>query len=1016
MASYLQGVTDQSLQTPLPTYDWGFLAANQQKKEGQYQQGLSEVSAGYSAIVNAPVTGEGMKQVQQEYARTAQEGLKKLATTDLSLPKNVVQAESLYAPFWQDQGLLINTGLTKFGNNNIQRVQSGLFSKDEETRSMYDPIQVQDQQGMLEELAAAGTDINRIKAVEQRQLVPFRNIKNDLNEKAAAQKLEIKWDHPEGPYIVSTVNGSSSVPSFKTWAKANVGSEYAPQLNVVGRVAYDNAKRRVRAENPGIPDNEINSHIAENAIREQTGLYINLMAENTTSTARLQKKIEDVLDRGVMVNGKKVPTPNDQELYSQLTQQLASFTQYGKDVQREYSDFATGAQKEYNAIVANPAQAFARMEKDNIINNFAAGMSANESRTIKENTAFAHQVTEQRLSNDLAFQIQKEKAAEVQWQNEYNLKVHNQGFLEAKEGVKFDPATGGFTGGSSFSGNPVDAVNSGTVDVDATAFKHETNPYERYNQGLNNMLNGAINDMFSVDGAAQVLINTPITVDGVATTLSVADIDIANGAILKKANSAQYVYSPQEETAVKRMGAAIGAKEYDPVSMEAALSDRLGREEMDKDGIPNIQSARVAQKVARANDALEQRKAMKEQVDAAVKTHVLGDPVKFDKVIDTDINGQPTIVTPQTMGKKMPEITIRTPDGGTKVLSGEEVARMRMAGTEVNKIPGIVLVNGQPIQHSLSKNGQSYSYYVGKDGSLNSFDDLPKYLSNKYGTPKEFATLYTEAQNNVMTSIPEYNATSGIRGMQIGYNDNNVEQRPVINSLTNALSVPSNISGMYVGGELLKDAKNTQVLQDMLKTGNKYIQATEYELFGSPDGGPAIKITFKPEKETDKTAVGDTKITDITSKGSIVVAIDKNTRNPLLQSLMNAGGNTMYSDMVTTGKKYQSDNIQEAHNFHYEIQPTNKDASGKYTQATIILSTKVINPETGQLETRYPFQDSRYQTKFPSIDFSKQTPYQIRSMIDQYYQDYLQTNIANYKQYQKVTQNKVNYHTLETAQ
>jgi len=83
MATFLQGVTD-SLQTPTPQFDYSFLAANQQKKESQYMQGLSEVSAGYNAILNAQVTNDQNKTVKEQYIQTASAGLKKLSTIDRS--------------------------------------------------------------------------------------------------------------------------------------------------------------------------------------------------------------------------------------------------------------------------------------------------------------------------------------------------------------------------------------------------------------------------------------------------------------------------------------------------------------------------------------------------------------------------------------------------------------------------------------------------------------------------------------------------------------------------------------------------------------------------------------------------------------------------------------------------------------------------------------------------------------------------------------------------------------------
>ena len=126
MATPYAQITDssQSLQPALNNVDYSFLQQGLAKRSLDFEQGLSQIKNDYSSILNAPLTSTENVEQRKQYIGQIQEGLKKVATTDVSLPQNVTQAENLYAPFWKDSDILIDQAATKHLQNQFQNAET----------------------------------------------------------------------------------------------------------------------------------------------------------------------------------------------------------------------------------------------------------------------------------------------------------------------------------------------------------------------------------------------------------------------------------------------------------------------------------------------------------------------------------------------------------------------------------------------------------------------------------------------------------------------------------------------------------------------------------------------------------------------------------------------------------------------------------------------------------------------------------------------------------------------------
>jgi hypothetical protein len=112
MATYIQGLTDTNYSPLLNTPDYSFLKNILDKSTQNYQTGLSKLSASYNSITNTPLTKDGLKTEREDYIKLMQKELSRVAGTDLSMPENVSAADSIFAPFWENKEMLIDSNFT----------------------------------------------------------------------------------------------------------------------------------------------------------------------------------------------------------------------------------------------------------------------------------------------------------------------------------------------------------------------------------------------------------------------------------------------------------------------------------------------------------------------------------------------------------------------------------------------------------------------------------------------------------------------------------------------------------------------------------------------------------------------------------------------------------------------------------------------------------------------------------------------------------------------------------------
>lgn len=217
MASYIQGVTD--VITPLPAYtpDFGFLERQLRRKDQMYEQGYAQVKSAYSQVLNAALTNADNISVRSAYVKSAEEKLKNLASTDLSLQENVQAAENVFSPFWEDQDLLTDFAKTRQMNSETSKAMALRDSSDKEERERFwqDGLNYVDL--TRKELQMAKRGDGSLGRVQVRSYVPYVNVEKEMTAELEKMgyKDGLKMSFTKDGYIHTFTNGDGSKATYE---------------------------------------------------------------------------------------------------------------------------------------------------------------------------------------------------------------------------------------------------------------------------------------------------------------------------------------------------------------------------------------------------------------------------------------------------------------------------------------------------------------------------------------------------------------------------------------------------------------------------------------------------------------------------------------------------------------------------------------------------------------------------------------------------------------------------------
>lgn len=966
MASYIPSVTDspQSLQTPIYTEDYSFLQNQLQKSDQQYNAGLQKVANDYSAITSQQLTNPENQGKQQEYIAKIQEGLKKVAPTDLSLPQNVSQAESLYQPFWKDTDMLTDIGRTKEHSSNKSQIEAMKMSPDEKVRDMYDSYQEQYNDMIVQDLKDAHRGDGSFQRIASRDIVPFKNAQKTLNAAAKDANLEVDWTDPKGPVLYEYKNGEKAVRPFTLFAKGILGRDFDAQFKVMGEVDKRNTENYYRQQ--GYDKQTASQIVGEHFYKSYVeGLNQSIQTNgnhNQTNEAAIK-----MLEHKVSTQGGATPVDSDEliKLYSQRNDFKAEANDYA-DKLKEVQDPQTG-----RVILEHPENYIASHIKDNVINNWAVGR-AEGTKSVKEvaNQAWKNVEDVKLASGNLS----------ARWSEIGETGRHNRAEEDLK-GVKnaIDAFSAGYD--NSVPGGQKPLISPNSIIANSSNELAQLNSADVAIGIQRENRRQLVQSVWSVGGLTSVLrAGNAMSTDEIAT-LNTYMADIESGQ--KPSTTPEIQSTINKFTSVLR-GAGIEVpkssndfKEYANDFRGKLSQYALGLANNNKLHLSPDYVKDISAKAIKA-DALQRVYQANVEQTAASISNIISKPenaIKYSGVI-INRNGKADLVHPEDIASTLPqsiELEEVGSSGKTLHLSAMDIANARYtnqfdvynqgqenkgiatppSGVKYNgKLYYVNKINGQnfvpqskPAEHTWA-HPNLLGWETGEPSDIdyrNAYDQssgaLRSYLNKseeKFGKPEDFKNKMNELTRR---AIPGFADKTGLMGKRsiIDYTD------PRSYRVLRDGVQPDNIAKVYDNnGKDITDENILKALYSIASSKNEDIKkfvAPPYVDFTGRTGTPTLEIRIN-------SSTGESDNSDIKALGSNTyhLVINPETASPYLRQILDqAPVNMSLFPEIAKGKTYTSETYG---GMNFTVTPSEKrpNPSGY----TLEVNRKGIDPKTGE--------------------------------------------------------------------
>lgn len=375
---------------PLFTPDFGMMNSMLQRRASMFEQGLSQVKSSDSLIRNAALSVSDNQVVRDQYIKQAEEQLKKLEGADFSQLQNVEAAQQIYAPFWQDQELLMDYSKTSAINAERTRAESMAQSSDPKVREQFWKKGLDYVNLAANDLSMAKRGDGSIGKVRVNKFVPFFDVMEELKKRAKDQGLQIEIDSQEGPnkaYKITRINGDGAVPLFKEWAANELSTmpQADDMFRVEGAVDFRTGVQNLLMQ--GYDELGARRALAERYMNQQKDYYNGRFTEMSSAVTEMTKKLDalDIENKAKLQKG--MLTAEDVAARKELARQLEAYKNTTTSLQESVDRFSKPDSKEYqdqyNTIVEGGENFFSNHYRDRLINNFARNQAINSKYKIE---------------------------------------------------------------------------------------------------------------------------------------------------------------------------------------------------------------------------------------------------------------------------------------------------------------------------------------------------------------------------------------------------------------------------------------------------------------------------------------------------------------------------------------------------------------------------------------------------------------------------------------------------------
>lgn len=1009
MAQYLPYIPETIPEPALYKPDFNFFDRMLQRKQSMFEQGLGRVRSAYTSVLNAQLSNKNNIPLRDQYIKDAQEQLTKLSSSDLSLMENVNAAESIYAPFWQDKFIVQDAAMTKGYQAEMQKYMSWRDSAKPEEREKYNSIGMLYLQNGLSKLQNADRTPEAFGAIEMRKAEPFTNIESYLHKMAKDENLEVKYDDPNGPYLIETINGQRSEKKYAAWAASKIGNNFQGQFDVIGTVENEERAKILKRSNPNLTDQEVQQLIAKDVVSELSQGYTKRTQEADVEIARIDSLLGSIGQSN---------DPRHEQMFNKLKLERDELVAKKASINQEYAYFDQGKDKVLEYAASAPKQYFSVLAKQRLINNFAAGKASIDQKLIKENNAFtsAQNIELRRAEHNLAVS----NAAFDQWYKQWSKQLDVSNANKGTGTTTMKDANGNDIPVPSIPGVDESAsmVYSGKSGIDIT--KTAATAYDFFDQNQKKEFNDSFNLIFDQRGIL-----------GFATKLGLSQMEISQVATAFKKEVASlgtgvdYNFNKEEAAASKKLEAALLAspavkaagisKLTGPGTMRNALIAYAGqylseRSKVAADGsdIPlNNEEFEALMRYSTAISKLQSYTANEQNKEKLFQEKIASNP-EYKSIVTKGPDGKSKLLSISDMAADMPTLQLRNKDGnGLLNLNKEEVARLYMQGklgpttmSELN-IQGLGNYYIESVDNKKSTTGFGLI-----DNSAILWNNLySDKIKPKYGEPGEISKKMQEANEKIVPDLLMYKNLMGRQGSLFALvpkgNKTMANGDNAVAIIYQASQVGNSEDVYDKNGAKVEDVEKIQAIRTLLsseKNIEEYVSG-QYIPQGV-NGKRTVRVTLNKvlSSETKGTIAGKN-IGEIGDEFNFVLKDD--TSGTYLDQLPNNTGYQIYQ-ALTRGQEVKSDPILDAAGFSYTVTPnvTGVDAEPEYV--TVDLKYKVRtnkkDAQTGQLVTGV--EEKSYLHKINLKGPDAKSPDEIIGKLQSLYYENMMKNRSVQQEYQ----------------
>lgn len=919
---------------PVWSPDMSFLQSMDMRINQQFDQGLQKIAGAYS-LFHQPTTGAEAAKTQQDMAKQAQEQMKAVSAADISDPKNVMKAENILAPFWENTYLLTNISKTKQISANLQKAYSVRDSTDEKVRDQYDDRYVELLQYQRNNLAQAPLSENA--NVEVNDWIPFHKVGNHLDSFKEADKFGVTQSFVTGDgRIVTTTNGATSLPAFRTYADSKLGSEYDAQYNLLGKLSKERQVSRLMQT--GLDRKSAQSEVGAQIIpgvmqslQDRSKEYTDLIGINKAQLDKIMTEVNRMPG--------KTPTATQQYNIDRLTKEMEQYNSRQGEIDKQYKSLKDeGGQ----SIVSNPEYWLGQGYRNDDVNKWALGESGKTTMKYDTDQAFWSGKTLQKEYYDIGQRTRHERVME--------------GIDTGKLGVEqYNAETNRLDAQGKYpwlfaNGRPVGAGQAGgwTYGGNATTQAEHIDPVQEANLHKEGLRQEAIHSMWSPTGIMSILSHVP---DSVASSEEVLTFSremqkALNGGKMSQDTATREAYNKMTNFLFQQTGVYIKSPE-DANKAMLAYTDKYINDNTLNGGMGKAEKEQLRRSYTTIKSNIDAYQKDDLQRETAIE-QLARDPAWAKAHKSVMLGNQ--IMNADDLAKNLPQVFHVIDDTGKPV----ELPAKTITSALLN---GDVKWRGGELRGGLEVNGARYTLPSrigqGNFGRHNPEEvAFQSVLGNYFGSVsqgssnKALRDKYISAMGDVVKNTDLYKKNTGLMGPQIVVDHTN-PNAPLTQALIEDV-LPGQFNEMYDRTEGKNDkflgGTEKAAVQEALNDPDvtQYIGKSHVFYPKSFTGKPGVEITFGNLADSDKKKIPD----NIKALSGKKIFIEQSDTHGATYNKMYPSAPDYSNDPLVKGKTESSDPLLNTMNHcNYKLIPS----QGMVTVAGEI---KTMDPYSGKEATK----------------------------------------------------------------